>query len=110
MNQPKLERQYRGCGHEPRLDDHVRLTVWQPPSGNERAGYRGPEMTVCPGFTTRLPEVVETAMARRHWEHGNLASVGHTEESLDAIVILDSQYSHLEAWLMVPSKDGGGGS
>lgn len=114
MSTTTLERQYRGCGYEPPLDGHLHLTVWQPPSGNDRVGYRGPEMTVCPGYSTNLNEVTEATLARSfakmnaldHFCEGEIA----TPDLLYSMLILDSEFSALEAWLMVPAKDGGGGA
>lgn len=94
--------------------DRVHLTIWQPPVGNERCGYKGPELTVCAGYTANLPEVMETAIARAHWKNGALGFVCDgeqpTEDLLNAILILDSEYSAVEGWLMTPAKDGGGGA
>lgn len=100
-----------GCGYEP-PSDRVRLTIWQPPPGNERVGFRGPALEVCGGYTANLPEVIEVAIARAHWKHGALALACETptEQLMHAILILDAEYSSLEGWLMTPSKDGGGGS
>ena len=109
----RLERQYMACGYEPPLDGKVRLTIWQPPSGNDRVGYRGPELTTCAGYTARLPEVVEAAFARAHWKNSAIQFYCQgempTPELLDAILVLDGEYSALEAWLTTPAKDGGGG-
>jgi hypothetical protein len=102
------------CGYLPPLEDRKRLTTWQPPSGGERVGYKGPELTTCAGYTVHLPEVIEVAKARAHWVNGSLALVCRddppTDDFLDAILAFDHQCSALESWLMTPSKDGGGGS
>lgn len=104
-------RQYLGCGYEPPID-RVHLTLWQPPNGPK--AYHGPDATVCAGYTTRLPEVIETSILRAHWENGSLrdACGGEqpTEETLALVLILSGSYNSLQRWMMTPSKDGGGGS
>lgn len=103
----QAQRQSLGCGYEPR-NDRVHLSVWQPPSGKN--GYAGPALTVCAGYTVRLPEVVEATVARAHWNKGNVAYDRTPRELLNAILIVEGQYSQLQSWLMTPAKDGGGGS
>jgi hypothetical protein len=102
----KPERQALGCGYEPAAD----AMPWQPPE----AGYHGPRLTTCAGYTANLPEVMEAALTRAHWKVGAVVAACEGEmpspDLLDAILILDAGYSHLEAWLMKPAKDGGGGS
>jgi hypothetical protein len=111
QNQGQAQRQSLGCGYLPR-NDRVHLAVWQPPSGDR--GYRGPDLTVCAGYTANLPEVVEATIARAHWKVGAVvpACGGEmpTEELLNSILVLDAAYSEVESWLMTPSKDGGGGA
>lgn len=106
-----MERQSLGCGYLPPLTDKKRLTIWQPPTGEH--GYKGPDLTVCAGYTVNLPEVIEVAKARAHWKHGAFAATldgEHAdEELLDAILVFDAACSELESWLMTPAKDGGGG-
>lgn len=106
MSTDQLQRMSMGCGYEPPANGRVHLTVWQPPPG--AAGYRGPELTACPGYTCNLPEVVEIALAHVHWSKGNAAILSLNEEALDAIVVLDSQYGQLQNWLLTDVKDGGG--
>ena len=108
----RAQRQALGCGYEPPADDRIHLTVWQPPGGER--GYRGDPLTVCAGYSCNLHEVIEAAIARKHWEHGAIvpACDGElpTEELLNSILVLDTESSALEGWLMTPAKDGGGGS
>lgn len=96
-----------GCGYESRADG-VHLTVWQPPQGKN--GYSGPALTTCAGYTCNLPVVVEATKARAHWSAGNVAYDRTPEDLLDAILIIDGQVNQLQAWLMTPASDGGGGS
>jgi hypothetical protein len=108
-NNGKLPRQSLGCGYEP-TTDRVHLAVWQPPRG--KRGYHGPDLTVCVGYTANLPEVTEAAVARAHWKHGAVvAACGGempSEDLLNSILIVESQYNAVEGWLMTPVKDGGG--
>jgi hypothetical protein len=100
---PALQRQHLGCGYEPRLDDgKFHLTIWQPPEG-----YRGPELSTCAGYTTRLPEVVEVDRLHSHWSHGNMAAVlgePATEEIATAVLVVESQIHALKAWKAEESK------
>ena len=66
----KAQRLSMGCGYEPRSD---RASPWQPPDG--KVGYEGPTIEHCAGYTTSLPEVIEVARARFHWDKGALAHV-----------------------------------
>lgn len=108
----QLQRMSLGCGYEPAADGRVRLQVWQPPSGQR--GYHGPELTACAGYTANLPEVTEAAIVRAHWKQGAVreACGGEqpTDDLLNSVLVLDSEYSAVESWLMTPAKDGGGGS
>jgi hypothetical protein len=104
------QRQSLGCGYEPPID-RVRLTLWQPPSGPK--AYRGPDATMCAGYTTRLPEVIETSILRAHWDKGSLRDAcggAPTEETNLLVLLLSGAYNSLQRWMMTPAKDGGGGS
>jgi hypothetical protein len=107
----QLQRQSLGCGYEPPADGRVRLAVWQPPGGNR--GYRGPDLTICAGYTTKLNEANEAWHARAHWKNGALvpACLGDepTEDLLTSILILDGGYNALESWAHTPASEGGGG-
>jgi hypothetical protein len=105
------QRRYLGCGYEPPID-RVRLTLWQPPVG--KVGYNGPDPTMCAGYTTNLPEVLETGVARMHWSKGNASVMADgdqpSEDLLNAIIVLEGEYNAMQHWMLTPSKDGGGGS
>jgi hypothetical protein len=107
----QLQRQSLGCGYEPPTD-RVHLTIWQPPSGAR--GYQGKPLTVCAGYTANLPEVVEVAITRAHWKNGEIVSACDGEMPIEdlrnAVLVMDSEYSAVEGWMMTPSKDGGGGA
>ena len=110
---PPLQRRYLGCGYEPPLTG-VRLTMWSPPVPRHDGGvgYRGPEPTVCAGYTTSLPEVIEAAVIRRHWDKGQVvAACGGampTEEMLSSILVVDNAFAEVRNWASTPEKDGGG--
>lgn len=110
QNTPSLNRQALGCGYLPRTD-LVQIQPWQPPSG--KRGYSGPELTTCAGYTTKLPEVTETAVALAHWKVGAVVAACDGEmpgeDLLNAILVLNGEANCLESWAMTPSKDGGGG-
>lgn len=104
----KQARQALGCGYEPR-DERVHLTLWQPPGGP--VGFQEDDSDICAGYTTSLPEVMETLIARIHWSKGNGSLIVEpTEDLLNAIVILEGEYNAVQNWIMTPSKDGGGGA
>jgi hypothetical protein len=107
----QVQRRYLGCGYESPLPDRVHLSVWQPPMGDK--AWRGDALTLCAGYSTNLPEVTETVLMRMHWTTGNLAPalMGETatEETLNAIVVLESAYKQVEHWRMTPATEGGGG-
>ena len=105
-NTPKLQRQSLGCGYEPRTD-RVHLQVWQPPGGDK--GYQGEPLTVCAGYTANLPEVLETSLLRVHWGKGNVDALAIGEDMFNALIVLEGSYNQVQAWLMTPAKDGGGG-
>jgi hypothetical protein len=107
-NTPAIQRQALGCGYEPR-SGRLPVIPWQPPTAS-RSGYSGDPLTVCAGYTCNLPEVREIALSRVHWSKGNAAALGLTEDALDALVVLEGSYNQVQAWIMTPSKDGGGGS
>ena len=94
---PQAQRQSLGCGYEPSASA---VAMWSHP------GYTGPAPTVCPGYSTSLPEVLETAVARLHWSKGQ--NIGDSEDLKDAVLIMEGSYNELQAWLMKPAKDGGG--
>lgn len=112
-------RQGMGCAYEAPLPGAL---PWTPPDGP--AGYdlgepteahprgvRAP--TVCPGWTTRLPQIVEVTLARAHWDKGQLALFcgddGVNDELLNAILILEGASNAVEHWLRTPADKGGGG-
>jgi hypothetical protein len=107
----QIERQYLGCGYEPR-GELVQVRPWQPPSG--KAGFSGPDLETCAGYTTSLPEVREASLARVHWDTGNLStwcgSDAASEDLLNAIVIIVGASNDVQRWCMTPSAEGGGGS
>jgi hypothetical protein len=105
----EAQRQLLGCGFLPPPEQskrrHVRL--WQ---GGSLPNYKGPETTVCPGYSTTLPEVIEVVRAHRHWSKGNLpvADREPADPFVAAIEILDSALGEFQSWGMTSEKDGGG--
>lgn len=97
----QLPRQAIGCGYEPKTK-LIQINMWHPPPA-----FSGPDPTVCAGYSTALPEVLETELARAHWSKGQ--NIGDSEDLQHAVVILDGSFSELQSWLMTPAKEGGGG-
>jgi hypothetical protein len=86
-------RRMMGCGYEPKLAGAV---PWSPP------GWTGARPSVCPGYSTSLPQVAEIAIARVHWSKGSLRdAVGKpTQELLDGVVELEAAYTQAQQWAM----------
>lgn len=113
-------RQGRVCGYEPPAPAHLYVMPWQPPDGEQGFDYGDPSRehphgdrapTTCPGYTTRLPEVIEAARARIHWKNGELYSFcgGRPTETLKfGIEVVDGAYSAVQHWKVTPASKGGG--
>lgn len=59
--------------------------------------------SVCPGFTTALPEVIETARARAHWTNGELTQFCDgpaTQQMLYALETLQSAENLTQRWAL----------
>jgi hypothetical protein len=99
-------RQGWACGYEPPAPEGAIVEAW---SG---LGYRGDRPTICPGYTTTLPETIEIARAWKWWVKGELAAyvdgapVSHPLKM--GIEIFDGAVGALERWLMTPADKGGG--
>ena len=92
---PATIRQEMRCGYEPALAGA--LSVFRPP-GYE-CGEDGP--SVCPGYSTKLPEVREASWARLHWERGSLREWARgepTDQLIEAIEVLEVQTSKVERY------------
>lgn len=84
-------RQLLGCGYEqPLVELRGRPAVpmpWSP------ADMPGEPPTICPGYTTRLPEVVEVSRARLWFDKGDLRTFTRgempTEQLANAIEVLE---------------------
>jgi hypothetical protein len=71
-------------------------------------GLGDPPLTVCPGYTARLPQVRQAGVAFIHWEKGTLAERCGSEVSpllLDALEVLAGSRGEFEAHRLRP-KDG----
>lgn len=92
------------CGYLPPVA-RVHLRVWS------HQGYRGPAPTVCVGYTSKLPEVIETSRARLHWSKGSLSAFTQGEQPTESLVVaievLDVETSQMENWVVSnPKKEG----
>ena len=99
----RSDRQSWGCAYEARVANAM------PWAG---CGYDGETPKTCPGYTTRLPQIIEIARARLHWSKGSLATFMRGAEVPDAlelgIEILEGAQIALDAWRTKPSTEGGG--
>jgi hypothetical protein len=80
------------CGWEPSVSS---ARPWQP------EGYTGPELTTCPGYTTRLPEVTDAAEARFYLNKGSLSSLIRgelTENTRTSIAVLEGAEADVTIW------------
>jgi hypothetical protein len=88
----QAERQAMGCGWEPR-DQNARPWTHQ--------GYTDADPTTCPGYTTKLPEVIEINYARMHAKN-NMAEHfmpgGATENVMRGIAILEGAVNEANCW------------
>jgi hypothetical protein len=75
-----------GCGY---------LPLAGKPSGRP-PGYEG-ELTVCQGYSTKLPEVIEASYARSWWEKGQLREWAEGEPTAALRVAIDHLNSQVHA-------------
>jgi hypothetical protein len=109
-------RQMLGCGWAPIPAENLRPFVsapsplkFQPATG--RDGER--VVDVCPGYLVALPEVVEIAEARVHWEKGHLVEFCEGQPSaslMRGVVILSGAVSELTNAAARPADQGGIGA
>ena len=99
MDRNPLEtRQILGCGYEPPPDERLRSVARIPTLLGSST-----DPTVCPGYSTRLPEVIEVARARLHWSKGSLREfVGGnpTDALVMGIEFLEGANNECEGWAM----------
>lgn len=83
------------CGYESPIAGGV---AWR------HRGDDGERPVFCPGYTTKLPEVIETSRLRAHWKVGALALACHdrppTTGTLDGILIVDWGHNAVDSWRM----------
>lgn len=85
-------RQYMGCGYEPQA---AYARPWM------HRGYTDETPTTCPGYTTKLPEVIEINRARLHWKQGELrdhCGGEPTEQIYRGIEILEGAANETMCW------------
>lgn len=73
-------------------------------------GYKA-EPTVCPGYSTSLPEVIEIARGWLHWSKGGLrdfTGTQPTEATLHGIEIFDGAANECQSYWSTPRSKGGG--
>lgn len=102
------QRQMFGCGYEPPPADNLRPFVGIP----RPEGYSDDEPTVCPGYSTSLPETIEIARGWLHWTKGALREYTGgqpTVAMVAGIEVLSGASSDCERYWMTPRSKGGGG-
>ena len=96
-----------GCGYEPPLMGSLAFAK----QVHIPRGWKHDRPETCPGYTTKLPEVIETAYARLHWSKGALGVALRGEQPhehlLDAIVLLEGASNECENLRMTPAAEGG---
>lgn len=105
QSQSAQTRQTWGCAYEPPPNENVRRLVQIPaPSGCKQRGATADEPafpSVCPGYTTRLPEVIEIARARLHWSKGAITAFCNGQPRsalLVGIEILEGASNEAQQW------------
>jgi hypothetical protein len=109
QKQSKQTRQAMGCGYEVPARE-LAPQPWSPSSMSRT--WRG-DVTVCPGYSTSLPDVLEVCRARVHWEKNAAAFEAFcegdpTEQMLAAVEILEGSVNEVTAWVSTPRSEGGG--
>lgn len=87
-------RQSMGCGYEP-AHPGIEPRPWS------HAGFSGEQPKACPGFTTKLPEVIEIARVRMHAKNGmarDFLGGDATENVLRGIEILEGSDGEASCW------------
>lgn len=101
---PTTQRQAMGCGYEAPLPDAI---TWTPEGLKLREDER---LHFCAGYTVRLPEVLEVARGRIHWDKGNLREYCDgkpSEAMLLGVEVLEASAHELQNALMTPKSEGG---
>ena len=89
------DREAMRCGYLP-----------EPPAGTRKClplSERLPDLETCPGYTVKLPDVVDIAGVYRHWEKGELAAkLGNQKPTgalLHGLETLQAAGEHLRAYI-----------
>lgn len=120
-NNGREQRQSNGCGYEPSPAPNVVVMPWQPPTGTPLAYDMGEPTetkprgvfapTVCIGYLSKLPDVIETQRASNWAKKGELASFlggAPSEDLVNAIDLLDYSQAQADRYFMTPADKGGG--
>lgn len=95
MRNTAQARQAMGCGFEQPAPPSLPVVAWQP------AGFPGPDLRWCPGYTTKLNEVAEASWARMYLHKGQLELWCEGEPANDTLLrtveALELAYAALDA-------------
>lgn len=106
-------RQSMGCGFEPPIEIVER---WEPEGREPRPGELdedGRELVpTCPGYVCKLPDVLEVARARVHWQKNAAAFTAvcggePTDQLLHAIEVLEGAHNDMEHRLFELKRSNG---
>lgn len=93
---PEVTRQSYRCPYAPLGLDERYIRVPIP------AAYSGEPLTACPGYSTSLPEVIESARLWRHWDRADVRAMTGgdwpTEAATIAIEVFDDAVNKHRAW------------
>jgi len=59
-----------------------------------------PEPTICPGYSTKLPEVAEIARLRLHWSKGNVPLESLDDNIQRGVETLESSIGDMNDWCL----------
>jgi len=88
------QRQTMVCPYEAPPSDALRAFGVKAPAP---PGYTGPDLTVCPGYTTSLPETIEVARAWGWAERGDLRAYCEPNDAvIDGVDIFAAAVAELQ--------------
>ena len=113
LTRPAEARQAMRCGYEPALADPRLSSTWWPDGFSGFPTDAGPALaTTCPGYTTKLPEVVEASRLHWWWSKGQLRDRVEGNRVNDRVIqvveIFGAEVSAVEAHEIEKQRKKGG--